>query len=304
MSGDTGGLKADKRLLLVTGMSGAGRTTALKSLEDIGYEAVDNLPLALLGGLVRSGSGDVGASRPLAIGVDIRTRDFGVDPFIDELDRLIEDAESDVRMVFLDCDDDVLLRRYDETRRRHPLDSDRPVADMIQTERRVLSRLRARADMVVDTTGKSPWQLREQLHEHFAVTGGGLSVFVTSFGFRHGVPREADLVFDVRFLKNPHYDPALRDLSGEDDAVQDAVAADPDFGRFFDSLTGMLDILLPRYAREGKSYLTIAMGCTGGRHRSVFVALRVAAWLTGRNWRVGVSHRDIGDGRDGNPGST
>ena len=289
-------------LVLVTGMSGAGRTTALKSLEDLGYEAVDNLPLSLLGGLVRSGpelGGGGGPRRPLAIGVDIRTRDFGVDPFIDELDRLIGAAELDVRTVFLDCDDEFLLRRYAETRRRHPLDSDRPVPDMIQIERRMLSRLRGRADVVIDTTGMSPWHLRERLRDQFVGDGGvGMSLFVTSFGYRYGVPREADLVFDVRFLNNPHYDPALRNLTGEDRPVQDAVAADPDFDGFFDAMTGLLDILLPRYAQEGKSYLTIAIGCTGGRHRSVFVAKRLAEWLSARNWRVGVSNRDIDGGID------
>jgi UPF0042 nucleotide-binding protein len=288
-------------LVLVTGMSGAGRTTALKSLEDLGYEAVDNLPLSLLGGLVRSGPeiGGTGPRRPLAIGVDIRTRDFGVDPFIDELDRLIGAAGLEVRTVFLDCDDEFLLRRYAETRRRHPLDSDRPVPDMIQIERRMLSRLRGRADVVIDTTGMSPWHLRERLREQFVGDSGvGMSLFVTSFGYRYGVPREADLVFDVRFLNNPHYDPALRNLTGEDPAVQEAVAADRDFDGFFESVTGLLEILLPRYAEEGKSYLTIAIGCTGGRHRSVFVATRLAEWLSANTWRVGVSHRDIDGGTD------
>ncbi len=292
---------SENSLVLVTGMSGAGRTTALKTLEDLGYEAVDNLPLSLLGGLVRSGPdmGGKGPRRPLAIGVDIRTRDFGVDPFIDELDRLIGAAGLDVRTVFLDCDDDFLLRRYAETRRRHPLDSDRPVPEMIQIERRLLSRLRARADVVIDTTGMSPWNLRERLRDQFIGDGGvGMSLFVTSFGFRFGVPREADLVFDVRFLNNPHYDPALRDLTGQDRAVQEAVAADRDFEGYFGAVTGLLKISLPRYAEEGKSYLTIAIGCTGGRHRSVFVATRLAEWLSANGWRVGVSHRDIDGGTD------
>ena len=301
MTATDGKRQARNSLVLVTGMSGAGRTTALKSLEDLGYEAVDNLPLSLLGGLVRSGPeiGGAGPRRPLAIGVDIRTRDFGVDPFIDELDRLIDAAELDVRTVFLDCDDEFLLRRYAETRRRHPLDSDRPVPDMIQIERRMLSRLRGRADVVIDTTGISPWHLRERLRDQFVGDSGiGMSLFVTSFGYRYGVPREADLVFDVRFLNNPHYDPALRNLTGEDRPVQDAVAADRDFDGFFDAVTGLLEILLPRYAEEGKSYLTIAIGCTGGRHRSVFVAMRLAEWLSANTWRVGVSHRDVDGGSD------
>lgn len=307
-SGEKSALKPDegsgaRRVILVTGMSGAGRTTALKSLEDIGYEAVDNLPLSLLASFARPAQGDLasGTARPLAIGVDIRTRDFGVDPVLDELDRLAREAGYDVSTVFLDCDDEVLLRRYAETRRRHPLDSEKAVPDMIQLERRLLARLRARADVVIDTTGKSPWDLKETLAEYFAPEAGhGLSLFVTSFAFRQGVPRESDLVFDVRFLKNPHYDPELRPLTGEDEPVQKAIAADSDFQAFFDSLTGMLEILLPRYEQEGKSYLTIAIGCTGGRHRSVFVAQRLSAWLRARDWRVRLHHRDIhgGGGRD------
>jgi UPF0042 nucleotide-binding protein len=293
-----------QRVILVTGMSGAGRTTALKSFEDMGYEAVDNLPLSLLAGFARpaqGGEAGVATPRPLAIGVDIRTRDFGVDPVLDELDRLAREAGYDVRTVFLDCDDDVLLRRYAETRRRHPLDSTKAVPDMIQLERRLLARLRARADVVIDTTGKSPWELKETLGEYFAPEAShGLSLFVTSFAFREGVPRESDLVFDVRFLKNPHYDPELRPLTGEDEAVQKAITGDVDFHAFFDSLTGMLEILLPRYEQEGKSYLTMAVGCTGGRHRSVYVARKLNDWLLARHWRVRLHHRDIhgGGGRD------
>jgi UPF0042 nucleotide-binding protein len=299
----TGEEPGARRVILVTGMSGAGRTTALKSLEDIGYEAVDNLPLSLLASFARPAQGDLatGVARPLAIGVDIRTRDFGVDPVLDEIDRLAREAGYDVRTVFLDCDDEVLLRRYAETRRRHPLDSEKAVPDMIQLERRLLARLRARADVVIDTTGRSPWDLKETLSEYFALEAShGLSLFVTSFAFRQGVPRESDLVFDVRFLKNPHYDPALRPMTGEDEPVQKAIARDPDFQAFFDSLTGMLEILLPRYEQEGKSYLTIAVGCTGGRHRSVFVARRLNEWLLARDWRVRLHHRDIhgGGGRD------
>lgn len=305
-TGSTGRKPADagaRRVILVTGMSGAGRTTALKSLEDIGYEAVDNLPLSLLASFAGPTPGAASAepARPVAIGVDIRTRDFGVDPVLDELDRLAREAGYNVSTVFLDCDDEVLMRRYAETRRRHPLDSEKAVPDMIQLERRLLERLRARADIVIDTTNKSPWNLKEILGEHFAPEAGhGLSLFVTSFAFRQGVPRESDLVFDVRFLKNPHYDPTLRPLTGEDEAVQRAISADEDFQAFFDSLTGMLEILLPRYEQEGKSYLTIAVGCTGGQHRSVFVARHLNDWLVERDWRVRLHHRDIhvGGGRD------
>ncbi len=283
-------------VVLVTGMSGAGRSTALKVLEDLGYEAVDNLPLSLLAGLVRQGGSD-GATRPLAIGVDIRTRDFAVAPVIDALDRLISEEGVDIRILFLDCDDDVLLRRYTETRRRHPLAEDRPVPDGIRLERRLLSRLQDRADAIIDTSGTTLWELKDQVTERFGLADSTeLSINITSFSYRHGLPREADLVFDVRFLANPHYDEALRPLSGEDAAVGAFVAADPDFSGFLDCLKSMLGVLLPRYEKEGKSYLTIAVGCTGGRHRSVYVARRLVELLENQGRKVTLHHRDVGDG--------
>ena len=281
------------RVVLVTGMSGAGRSTALKSLEDIGYEAVDNLPLSLLGSFVHAESG-AGRQRPLAIGVDIRTRDFGVDPFIDGLDELLEAGGLEVLTLFLDCDDDVLARRFTETRRRHPLAADRPVADGLRLERRMLARLREHAHTVIDTSLISPGALKDELARRFPLERApGLTVMVVSFSYRHGLPREADLVFDVRFLANPHYDPALRPLTGQDDAVAAAIAADPDFESFFDGIGSMLSTLLPRYEAEGKSYLTIAIGCTGGRHRSVFIAERLAGWLDGEGRRAHLNHRDM-----------
>jgi UPF0042 nucleotide-binding protein len=286
----------EQTVVLVTGMSGAGRSTALKVLEDLGYEAVDNLPLSLLGSLVRPQSGR-GAVRPLAIGVDIRTRDFGVEPFIDEIDRLIGHAALKVRVLFLDCDDEILQRRYTETRRRHPLAADRPVPDGIRLERQLLSRLRERADAVIDTSNKTLWDLKEQVSERFSIEDKqGMSINVTSFSYRQGLPREADLVFDARFLANPHYDEKLRPLSGEDAAVGAYVAADPGFSAFLDCLTTMLTVLLPRYETEGKSYLTIAVGCTGGRHRSVYVARRLVEWLENQGRLVHLHHRDIASG--------
>jgi UPF0042 nucleotide-binding protein len=277
-------------ILLVTGMSGAGKSTALKAVEDLGYEAVDNLPLSLLSSLVHP---DFGTRRPLAIGVDIRTRDFGVEPFLEELDSLIDYGELQVRLLFLDCEDEVLRRRYTETRRRHPLALDRPLLDGIEHERRLVSPLRARADLVIDTSHLSLNDLRRLLQGHFALAvDRTLAVFVVSFAYRHGIPREADLVFDVRFLANPHYDPRLRPLTGCDPEVGAFIGADEGFAPFFDGLTALLGPLLPRYASEGKSYLTIAVGCTGGQHRSVFVAERLAAWLDRNGHRVSVSHRD------------
>jgi UPF0042 nucleotide-binding protein len=278
------------RLVVVTGLSGAGKTSALKALEDIGYEAVDNLPLPLLSALV----GQAGESRgPLAIGVDIRTRDFSVAPFIQELDELIAAKRADVRLIFLDCDDEVLQQRFTETRRRHPLAADRPLMDGIRHERSLLARLRGRADAVIDTTEKTLAELRATLEESFGLDGApGLAIFVTSFAYGRGLPREADLVFDARFLKNPHYEPALRALTGEDEAVGAYIRTDPDFESFFKALTDMLGPLLPRFEKEGKSYLTIAIGCTGGRHRSVYIAERLTEWLNARGQRVNLRHRD------------
>ena len=282
--------RARHRLLLVTGMSGAGRSTALKALEDLGFEAVDNLPLSLLGSLVRS---PAALPRSLAIGVDIRTRDFGVAALLDEVARLEAAPDLEFTLLFLDCDDETLRRRYTETRRRHPLAGDRRLSDGIRHERALLARVRERAQLVVDTTGFAPADIRRFLEDRFAADAGpDMAVFVVSFSYRHGLPREADLVFDARFLRNPHYVPGLRPLTGRSPAVAAYVEADPDFERYVAGLTGMLTTLLPRFADEGKRYLTIAVGCTGGRHRSVFVAERLGAWIAGRGYRVKISHRD------------
>ncbi|WP_299625572.1 RNase adapter RapZ [Pelagibius sp.] len=279
-----------RRLVLVTGMSGAGRSTALRILEDEGYEAIDNLPLNLLEAVV----GAVGLKRPIAVGVDIRTRDFAVGPVLERLDALTVDPRFAATLLFVDCEDEVLGRRFTETRRRHPLAQDRPVADGIVAERRLLAPLRERADLMIDSSNLTPADFRTWLLGHVGLdSAGGMAVFVTSFSFRQGLPREADLVFDVRFLANPHYDPELRPLSGRDAAVADYIGRDPGFGPFLDHLTQMLAPLLPRYEREGKSYLTIAIGCTGGRHRSVFLAERLAAWLGAQGRSVHLDHRDI-----------
>lgn len=280
-------------VLIVTGLSGAGRSTALKALEDFAYEAVDNLPLSLLSSLVKQGTRK---RMPLAVGVDVRTRDFGVEPFLAELDELISDPDVAVRLLFLDCDAEVVRRRFTETRRRHPIAPDRPVIDGIQHEARLLAPLRDRADEVIDTSEMSIGDLKRRLEASYATdVAPGLAVFVTSFAYRRGLPHEADLVFDVRFLKNPHYDEVLRSQTGLDVPVGEFIEADTGFSEFFGQLTALLEPLLPRYGAEGKSYLTIGVGCTGGRHRSVFVAERLGVWLTGMNERVIVSHRDLED---------
>lgn len=282
------------RIILVTGMSGAGRSTALKALEDMGYEAVDNLPLSLLPSLV---AGEPRPARPIAIGIDVRTRDFDPGTLLEALDRLDRRARASLALVFLDCEDEVLRRRFTETRRRHPLVGDRSVSDGIRIERERLAPLQERADLVLDTSHLRPADLGRLLAGHFGLPATQkLALFVTSFSYRFGVPREADLVFDVRFLDNPHYIADLRPLTGEDPRVGAHVAADPDFEPFFQGLTRLLLPLLPRYEREGKSYLTIAIGCTGGRHRSVYVAARLAEFLAGAGTAVTLAHRDVDRG--------
>lgn len=278
-----------RRVVLVTGISGAGRTSVLNILEDLGYEAIDNPPLDLLETIITAES-----DRPIAVGVDIRTRDFSVEPFVEHLEQVTKDPARQVSLLFIDCDDEVLSQRYSETRRRHPLAQGRPLADGIEAERRLVSPLRSRADLVIDTSGLKLADLRQVLTGHLGRDGDeDMAVVVTSFSFRHGLPRSADLVIDVRFLNNPYYEKDLRDFSGRDAAVAAFIAADAGFEPFFAQLTAMLGPLLPRYRREGKSYLTIALGCTGGRHRSVMVAERLAAWFHRQDCRVTLLHRDL-----------
>ncbi|MBI4185108.1 MAG: RNase adapter RapZ [Proteobacteria bacterium] len=275
------------RVVVVTGLSGAGKTSALKGLEDLGYEAVDNAPMSLLAQIVHRG----GAS---AVGIDIRTRDFDAERLLAKLRTLARRRGLAVRLLFLDCDDEVLLRRYTESRRRHPMAPDATVSEGIRDERKLLAGLRERADLVLDSSALSLAELRRALRGWFDLGKSGLAISVVSFSYAKGLPREADLVFDVRFLRNPHYVGALRPLTGRDPAVGAYIADDPGFAEFFDGLTRLLKPLLPRYLAEGKSYLTIALGCTGGRHRSVYLAERLAAWLAGEGGKVELFHRDAG----------
>ena len=278
-------------VVIVTGMSGAGRSTALKALEDLGYEAVDNLPLSLLSSLLSPGNG---GGRALAIGVDARTRDFGGAPFIEQLEALTTREDLHVRLLFLDCDSEVLQRRFSETRRRHPVTPDRRVTDGITGERRLLGPLRDRADEVIDTTDMAIGDLKRRLDSNYALdVAPGLAIFIISFAYRRGLPHEADLVFDARFLKNPHYEDELRALTGQDAPIGEFIDRDPDFASYFGNLTSLLEPLLPRFSAEGKSYLTIAVGCTGGKHRSVYIAEKLNDWLTEQGERVIINHRDL-----------
>jgi UPF0042 nucleotide-binding protein len=287
-------------VVVVTGLSGAGKSSALHVLEDVGYEAIDNIPVSLLGRLLWPGGDSthqeqrVPPREPLAVGVDIRTRDFHADAFPREVAPLRARADLDLRLVFLDCDSNVLVRRFTETRRRHPLHPDRPVNDSIRTERALLAPVREAADVVIDTSQLSVTELRRLLERRFAPEGlHKLTLSVVSFAYGKGLPREADLVFDVRFLQNPHYVEALRAGRGLDADVARYIEGDAAFTPFLESLTVMLGRLLPRYREEGKSYLTIAVGCTGGRHRSVLVAERLAAYLRAHGDDVAVRHRDL-----------
>ena len=279
------------RVLVVTGLSGAGRTTALKALEDMDCEAVDNLPVRLMATLIHQGPA---AGRGLAIGVDVRTRDFDAAQFAKDIAALRAAVDTPVEMLFLDSANDVIARRYTETRRVHPMASDRPLADGIVAERRLLAPLREAADFVMDTSHSNIHEFARLLRDRLVGTAAAEpNVLVTSFSYRNGVPRDADIVFDVRFLRNPHYDPQLRPLTGRDPGVGSYIAEDPDFEGFFERLTGLLALLLPRFREEGKSYLTIAIGCTGGRHRSVYVAERLRGWIAERMTRVELRHREL-----------
>lgn len=279
------------RVLLVTGMSGSGKTTVLKALEDAGFEVVDNLPLSLLESLMRLPDRRY---RPIAVGMDVRTRDFGVQPLLAEIEALGAEQEISANLVFVDCEDEVIARRFTETRRRHPLAEDRPPLDGIRHERRLIQALRDRADLVLDTSLMTPHELRRFVEGQFRSNANGqMTIFVMSFSYKQGLPREADLVFDVRFLQNPHYQDDLRPLTGKEPVVGDYIRRDSTYQPFVEALRKLLDLLIPRYQAEGKSYLTIAFGCTGGRHRSVYLAGEFAEWLSDRASRVSVLHRDV-----------
>lgn len=283
----------DKRhVILLTGMSGAGKSMALKYLEDMGYEAIDNIPLNLLP--MVAGQAEEGAER-LVLGIDVRSRDFSPERMLAAVSNWREAEQCKVTLVFLDCDDIVLQRRFTETRRKHPLATDRPVEDGIRLERELLAPVREAADLVLNTTGYSVHDLKRCIHDRFAADDNELLVFVTSFSFREGVPRDADMVMDVRFLSNPHWEETLRPMDGRDAPVGEYIMRDKDFKPFFDNLCNLLKPLLPRYREEGKSYFTLGIGCTGGRHRSVFLAEKVAGFLSGLGYKVGIRHRDLKD---------
>ena len=292
-----------QRVVLVTGLSGGGKASTLRALEDIGYEAVDNPPLTMIEDMVARGE------RPLAVGVDARTRGFDARLVLEALQRLQGNPALRAELVFAWADEVTLLRRYTETRRRHPLAPQARVSDGIAAEEALTEQLREHADVVIDTSDLPLPALRQQIERHFGTAGDGgnrrMMVSLVSFAYSHGLPREADLVFDARFLRNPHYDPILRLRTGMDPAVGAYIAADPDYQQFFSRLTGFVDLLLPRFVEEGKKYTTITIGCTGGRHRSVYLVEQLAEYLTSRiaakaaagghgiEWQLNVTHREL-----------
>ena len=277
------------RLLLVTGMSGAGKSTVLDALEDMGWDCVDNLPTALLNDFVH-GERAARQKMPVAVGMDMRSRGF--EP--KALPALLASIEGVTpEILYLDCAGSELIRRYDETRRRHPLAPDRPAEDGISRERGATAPLRRIADVVLDTTDLPPADLRDALRQRYGGEVDQPVITLASFGFARGISRTADLVFDMRFLANPHWVDALRPLTGEDKAVQTYVEGDPAWGLMMEQVETLLTALIPRYWAAGKSYLTIAFGCTGGRHRSVAAAVEMAKRLHRAGFSPIVRHRDL-----------
>lgn len=277
-------------LVLVTGSSGAGRSTAIHVLEDLGFEAIDNMPLSLMPRLLDGPA----PQRPLALGVDTRNRDFSTAALLELLVALRGRPDCQLSLLYLDCRPDILLRRFSETRRRHPMAPAESPEQGVSRELDLLAPVRDRADILVDTSELNVHQLREEIERWFAADRGPrLSVSVQSFSYKRGLPRGIDMVFDVRFLSNPYWTPDLRLLDGRDAPVQAHVAADPLFAPFFTRVHDLVSLLLPAYESEGKSHLTIGFGCTGGQHRSVTLAERLAKALAEDGQQVSIRHREL-----------
>lgn len=281
---------ASQQITLVTGPAGAGRLTAINALEDLGFEAIDNLPLTLLPRLLDGRPLD----RPLALGIDTRNRDFSVPALLEAQDKLNAHDAYTARLLYLDCRAEVLLRRFSETRRRHPFAKGDAPAEAVERELPLLAPVRERADILIDTSELSPHDLRAALTQWFAAEAEqGLAVTIHSFSYKRGLPQDLDMALDVRFLNNPHWQPELRALDGRDKAVADFVSGDPAFAPFFQKASDLIMSLLPGYADEGKTYLSVGLGCTGGQHRSVAVAEMLVNRLAEAGWQVSIRHREL-----------
>lgn len=285
-----GTLTEEHRVVLVTGPSGAGRSTAIDALEDLGYEVIDNLPLSLIPRLIDGPP----LPRPIALGMDVRNRDFNATALIETIDGLTRDPRVSLDVLYLDCGASELIRRYAQTRRRHPLAPAETPAEGVAREIDLLAPIRVRADHLIDTTEMSPHDLKAELAQWFGRdTAHRLAVSVQSFSYKRGLPRGVDMVFDCRFLQNPYWTPALRALDGRDAAVADFIRKDERFEAFFEKLRDLVLLLLPATVQEGKAHLSIGFGCTGGQHRSVAIAEMLGNSLAEAGWAVSKRHREL-----------
>lgn len=274
------------QVVLVTGLSGSGKNSLLRALEDLGFETVDNPPLGTLETLIGQ------ARQNLAIGVDARSRGFSADSVLEALAKLRQHEGLEPTLVYTTASNAVLLRRYSETRRRHPLAQTGAIADGIALERNLTAPLARAADWLLDTSALPLPKLRNLVEQRYGASSPGLAISLVSFSYAAGLPPEADLVFDARFLRNPHYDPNLRPLSGLDAAVGNFIEQDADFAEYFNKVLNFIEFLLPRFVQEGKKYATICVGCTGGQHRSVYMVEKLNTHLAPAGWRVSVTHRE------------
>lgn len=280
----------EHRLILITGPSGAGRSTALHALEDLGFEGIDNLPFSLIPRLIDGPA----LGRPIALGVDVRNREFNATAVIELIDTLTRDPRVALDVLYLDCAPAVLISRYSETRRRHPLAEAATPAEGIEREMDLLAPIRVRADHLVDTSDMSPHDLKAEIGQWYdRGKGHRLALSVQSFSYKRGLPRGLDMVFDCRFLANPYWNPALRGKDGREPLVAAHIEQDPRFKEFFQKLQDLVLMLLPAQLDEGKAHLAIGFGCTGGQHRSVAVAEKLAKVLAEAGWQVSRRHREL-----------
>lgn len=278
------------QVVLVTGPSGAGRTTALKVLEDLGYEAIDNPPISMLAALVEPGAHPAS----LALGIDVRNRDYSSDGLEALLLQFRRDVSLELKVLYLSCSEEVLIRRFSETRRRHPLAPTEAPEIGVQKEAMVLHPVQEHADVLIDTSDLTPHDLGRELRSIFGpLPQQGIAISIHSFSYKRGLPHGLDMVFDCRFLRNPYWQAELRNRTGQDPAVATFVATDPNYTEFFEKLSAFLKFLLPAYVSEGKSHLNVGFGCTGGQHRSVAVAESLAKVLADSKWGVSIRHREL-----------